>query len=132
VLSTTIQTFTNYSLCHIIFNWSKKEKLEQKTNYVVLTKTNNTMIKKQNKTKNIQSTLNKSSLGCSLTERTSTKRVVGFIRQASGIELRTSEKDRIDVHMSMTSLFASMNVLTSLQHSIRVNILLCLFIISLY
>lgn len=64
----------------------------------------------------IQITRNKSSLGCSLTERTSTKSVVGFLRQPNDIELRTLEKDRMDVHMSMTSLLASMNVLTSLKN----------------
>lgn len=60
-----------------------------------------------------QYTFNRISLGYSLTERTSTKRGDRF-RQCSGIVLRTFDRDRIDVQIKMTSLFASRNVPVSL------------------
>lgn len=56
----------------------------------------------------------RSSLGCSLTERTSTKSV-GRFREASGIDPTTSDSDNIDVHNTMTSMSEARNAVTSLQ-----------------
>lgn len=55
----------------------------------------------------------RSSLGCSLTERTSTKSV-GRFREVSGIDPTTSDSDNIDVHNTITSMSAARNALTSL------------------
>jgi hypothetical protein len=59
-------------------------------------------------------TCNRTFLGCSLTESTSAKSV-GRFRRWSGSDRRTSDRDRIDVHIRMTSFSASRNSSTFLK-----------------
>lgn len=63
-------------------------------------------------------TCNRKFLGNSLTESTSTKSV-GRFRQRSGMGFITSDMDRIDVHIIMTSLSASRNASTSLKNTLN-------------
>lgn len=61
-------------------------------------------------------TCNRACLGYSFTESTSTNST-GLLSRSSGIDLRTSDRERMGVLMRTTSLSASMSAVTSLYET---------------